>query len=100
MRCCSNAWLREDCRCGLPRLRPDTDCARRNYVVFFWDMRPSIFVLMASLCAAQIPADPFELVAGKAVVKTADRTQALALLNKAKRPMRLLAPMTQPYLLT
>jgi hypothetical protein len=65
-------------------------------------------VLVASACEAQIsvtapiPANPYELVTGhdKATAKPADRSRALALLNKAKRPMRLLAPTTPPYLLT
>jgi hypothetical protein len=67
-------------------------------------MRANLLLLIAPICAAQIsapvPADPYELVTGKTVAKPADRTQALVLLNKAKRPMRLLAPMTPPYLLT
>jgi hypothetical protein len=72
-------------------------------------MRPLASILLnvwiASLCAGQstapIPADPYELVTGNsASAKPADRTQALALLNKAKRPMRLLAPMTPPYFLS
>lgn len=62
-------------------------------------MRSTIF-LIATACLAQVPPDPYELAGGKTVVKTVDRTQGLELLNKAKRPMRLLAPMTQPYLLT
>ena len=74
-------------------------------------MRPSATLLLnlwiASVCAGQIPAlapipaDPYELVTGKeASAKPADRIQALALLNRAKRPMRLLAPTTPPYFLT
>jgi len=51
---------------------------------------------------AAVPADAHELVtgAGGAVASAADATQALQLLNRAKRPMRLLAPMTPPYLLS
>jgi hypothetical protein len=64
-------------------------------------MRLSIFLLIASASMAQIavPADPYELV-GKTAATPMDRTEALALLNKAKRPMRLLSPATPPYLLT
>jgi hypothetical protein len=63
-------------------------------------------ILALSVCSAQtsvpIPANPYELVTGngKSAAKPMERTQALALLNKAKRPMRLLAPTTPPYLLT
>ncbi len=49
------------------------------------------------MCIAQVP---YELVTGKAPAKPADRTAALALLNKAKSPMRLLSPVTPPYFLT
>ena len=66
------------------------------------------YTFIASECRAQIPApspvpgDPHELVTGtdKAVAKQMDRTEALKLLNKAKRPMRLHAPVTPPHLLT
>jgi hypothetical protein len=74
-------------------------------------MRISAAVILsfwiACLCSGQIPApaipaDPFELVTGngKAIAKVTDRTPALALLNKAKEPVRLLNPSTPPYLLT
>jgi hypothetical protein len=49
--------------------------------------------------AAPVPSNPYELVTGKATAKPADRTQSLALLNKAKAPMRLLSPATAPYFL-
>jgi hypothetical protein len=61
-----------------------------------------------SLCLAQtpgsapVPADAHELVtgAGAATARPADRTQSFDLLNRAKRPMRLHAPITPKHLLT
>jgi hypothetical protein len=56
---------------------------------------------MAQVSAsAPIPNDPYELVTGKVSAKLADRTEALAPLNKAKAPMRQLSPVTPPYFLT
>jgi hypothetical protein len=63
--------------------------------------------MFGGVCEAQtsaplVPFDPYELVTGndKSVAKPMDRMQGLTLLNRAKRPMRLLMPSTPPYLLT
>jgi hypothetical protein len=61
---------------------------------------PLLLILTVKLGAQElppIPADTYELVTEAA---PADRAQSLALLNRAKRPMRYHAPMTPPHLLT
>lgn len=72
-------------------------------MLYFQAMRSGPLLLnlwIASAAVAQVPSNPYELATGKVTAKPADRAQALALLNKAKAPMRLLSPATPRYFLS
>src|ERR1044071_6761174 len=60
-----------------------------------------LFVCAAIGAAQSVPADPHELVSGKddGAAHPIDRAAGLALINRAKAPMRFHAPNTPPHLL-